>query len=136
MPIVSIVIGLLLSGLGAYCYVAADPEHKSVTATIPAWAGALLILCWAIAMKESLLKHAMHAAAAIGLIGFLGGAVQFGRVMLGAGLADARAVNKAIASGGMAALCLVFVALCVNSFIQVRRARARAAGAGSGGSGA
>jgi hypothetical protein len=127
MPIVSVVFGLLLTGLGAYCYSVAevDPvKGKSFTATIPAWPGVLLILCGLIALKESLLKHAMHAAATVGLLGFLAGAGQFVRVMMAG---NELTSNKAVASGGMALLCGVFVALCVNSFIQARRRRQAAA---------
>ncbi|MGL4551777.1 MAG: hypothetical protein ACRC33_11370 [Gemmataceae bacterium] len=129
MPIVSVVFGLLLGGLGAYCYAVAeiDPvKGKSFTATIPAWPGVLLVVCGLVGMKESLLKHAMHAAATVGLLGFLAGAGQFARVALAGGDVTG---NKGVASGGMAVLCLVFVGLCVNSFIQARRRRQAAAGA-------
>jgi hypothetical protein len=125
MPIVSVVFGLLLTGLGAYCYAVANPEYRSFTATIPAWPGVLLILCGLIGLKESLLKHAMHAAATVGLLGFLAGAAQFARVMMAG---DELTSNKSVASGGMALLCGVFVGLCVNSFIQARRRRQAAAG--------
>jgi uncharacterized membrane protein HdeD (DUF308 family) len=127
MPYVSIVFGLLLGALGAYTYSIAgvDPEKgtKSLTAAIPALPGILLIVTGLIALKESLLKHAMHAAATVGLLGFLAGAVFFSMQMAkGTPLDD----NKSIAGGGMAALCLVFVGLCVNSFIQARRRQAAA----------
>ena len=78
MPIVSIVIGALLVGLGAYGYTASDT--KSITAWIPAFVGGPLILCGLIALKESLLKHAMHVAAMLGLLGFLASAGRLGMV--------------------------------------------------------
>lgn len=121
MPVISIIFGLLLAGLGAYCYSAANPEYKSFTATIPAWPGVLLIICGAIALKESLLKHAMHAAATVGLLGFLAGAINWTRVLISGGEWTG---NKSVASGGMALLCAVFVTLCINSFIQARRRQA------------
>jgi heme/copper-type cytochrome/quinol oxidase subunit 3 len=125
MPYVSIVFGLLLAALGAYTYSIAgiDPEKgtKSLTAAIPALPGVLLIVLGAVALVESLLKHAMHAAATVGLLGFLAGAIFFGmQIAKGTPLSD----NKSIAGGGMAALSLVFVILCVNSFIQARRRQA------------
>ena len=125
MPYISIVFGLLLAALGAYTYSIAgiDPEKgtKSITAAIPALPGILLVLLGGVALVESLLKHAMHAAATVGLLGFLAGAVFFGMQMAkGTPLGD----TKSIAGGGMAGLSLVFVILCVNSFIQARRRKA------------
>jgi hypothetical protein len=135
MPIVSVVFGLLLTGLGAYCYSVAEVDPvkgvKSFTATIPAWPGVLLILCGLIGLKESLLKHAMHAAATVGLLGFLAGTGQFIAVALSAkGLEGPNQLNKAIAAGGMGLLCAIFVGFCVNSFIQARRRRQAATVAG------
>src|SRR4051794_7576716 len=71
VPVVSIIWGGLLIGLGLWGYLGTGTT--SWTALIPAFVGAPLALCGLLALKESLLKHAMHAAAMIGLIGFLGG---------------------------------------------------------------
>lgn len=123
MPVVSIVFGLLLSGLGAYFYLNAAPEYRSFTALIPAFFGVPLILCGLVALKESMLKHAMHAAAVIGLVGFIGGVANLVRAAVGGAILSMDN-PKVQASAGMAVLCLIFVGLCVNSFIQARRRRA------------
>lgn len=126
MPIVSIVMGALLVAVGVYGYTAS--EAKSVTALIPAFVGGPLILCGLIAFKESLLKHAMHAAAMLGLIGFLGAVGQMGRLATKGTLDMTQLGGQSAAA--MAVLCAIFVALCVKSFIDARKRRqAREAGA-------
>jgi hypothetical protein len=123
MPIVSIVFGAALIALGAWSYTAT--EGRSVTALIPAVAGVLLVLLGLLATVERFLKHAMHAAAMIGVLGVIaaGGRLV---VLLIQGKADPNRPST-IGSGGMTLLCLVFVGLCVNSFIQARRRRRAAA---------
>jgi uncharacterized membrane protein YtjA (UPF0391 family) len=65
----------------------------------------------------------MHIAVVVGLLGFLG---SFSRAIdeyiqaHGEPLAHPVAVEY---QAGMAALCLVFVVLCVRSFIAARKAR-------------
>src|SRR5262245_60304369 len=116
MPVVTIVCGGLLIALGLW-----GDWSKSITALIPAFFGAPLVLCGLIALKESLLKHAMHAAATIGLLGFLAGVGNLIRVEVqGGDLWD----TKAVTTMKMTLVCGAFVALCINSFIQARRRRA------------
>jgi hypothetical protein len=121
MPIVSIVMGALLVGLGVYGYTAAAPEEVSPTALIPAFVGGPLILCGLLALKETLLKHAMHVAAMLGVLGFLASASRLG-VVASKGSLD---VNKLGTQSllAMTGICAVFVALCVRSFIAARRRR-------------
>src|SRR5581483_1239793 len=64
-----ILTGALLIGLGAWGYLGAEAEHRSVTALIPAFFGLALVLLGLLAFKEHLRKHVMHLAAMIGLIG-------------------------------------------------------------------
>lgn len=125
MPFVAIVCGLLLVGLGVDGYLDVvgliRPEHTHTpTSLIPAYFGAALILCGLIALKESLLKHAMHFAAMIGLIGLLAG-TGMGLPKLLAGNAERQAAMRS--QLWLSGVCLVFVVLCVNSFIQARRRR-------------
>ena len=125
MPIVSIVMGALLVGLGVYGYTASDT--KSITALIPAFVGGPLVLCGLVALKESLLKHAMHAAAMLGVIGFLLAAGRLGMLAAKGTLDLTQLGGQSLA--GMAGLCALFVALCVKSFIDARKRRqAREAG--------
>ncbi|MCG3127628.1 MAG: hypothetical protein CHACPFDD_02495 [Phycisphaerae bacterium] len=124
MPLITIVSGDLLIALGVIAYVATGKQ--SLTALIPAVFGLLLNLLGIIALvKPATLKHTMHAAAAVGLLGFLGGAVmglpKLPALLSGGEVARPAAVYSQCTMG---AICGVFVALCVKSFIDVRRQRA------------
>jgi hypothetical protein len=116
----AVAFGVALCTLGGWGYFGAEEAHRSVTALIPAFLGIALVILGLLAFKESLRKHVMHAAAALGLLGFLGGAGRVGMKLAKDGELEGRA---AMASAAMAVLCAVFVALCVNSFLAARRAR-------------
>jgi hypothetical protein len=132
VPFVAIVCGLLLVGLGADGYFDAfglirPSELYAKTSLIPAYFGAALVVCGVVALKANLLKHAMHLAALVGLMGFLAGAgmglPKLPRLMDGAAEHPA-AVRSQLWLG---AVCFVFVLLCVISFVQARRRRRAAA---------
>jgi len=125
------VFGILLIALGVWGRFGGDlglwtplgfapPDHLSGTALIPAYVGAALVVFGLLALKESLLKHAMHGAAMIGLLGL---AASLGRLIATGNVKGIGGVSLVV----MAILCGVFVALCVNSFIQARRRRRAAA---------
>jgi uncharacterized membrane-anchored protein len=123
--------GFLLIGLGLAGYLGTEVERRSATALIPAAFGAVLVLLGGLALKDKLRKHAMHAAATVGLIGFLMPAIMAGPKL--PTLLSTGAVTRADGSDAtravtlqllMAFICLVFVALCVKSFVDARRARA------------
>ncbi len=122
MALPTLLIAGLLIALGAVSYTLS--ESKSFTAFIPSVVGLLIGLCGLLALKESLRKHAMHAAALLGLLGFVGGLMRPG-MQLAKGESIDWGSLKVVTQLGMAGLCLIFVLLCINSFIQVRRARAR-----------
>ena len=114
-------IGVLLALVGIIGYVASG--MVSPTALIPAGFGLVLIILGFLARDESKRKHAMHGAAVVGLVGFLGsvnGFVGVARMMAGQEVARPMAT---VAQAAMALITLVFVWLCVRSFIQARRAR-------------
>lgn len=128
MWLTTIVFGLALIALGPIGYVV--PEVKSPTAFIPSAFGAVLVICGVLARKDQFRKHAMHAAAAIALIGFV-----IPAVMAGPKLPQLISEGKVLRANGsdasfaiimqtiMAAICLIFVLLCVNSFFKARLAR-------------
>jgi hypothetical protein len=129
MPVVSIVFGGLLIALGVGAFSVSELEGwRKATALIPAVAGVILAVCGLFALKERFLKHAMHAAAAVGLIGFLLAAGRFIPKALSEGIDFSKTATTA--TGAMMVLCGVFVALCVNSFIQARRRRTAREAAG------
>jgi uncharacterized membrane protein len=122
MPIVSIVFGLALIGLGVWGYATSELEgNLKYTALIPAAVGVILAVCGAVALVERFLKHAMHLAAVIGLIGLVVAAGRFISKAAKDGVDFHKTSTQAVL--GMIGLCLVFLALCINSFIQARRRR-------------
>ena len=67
MPIVTIVVGVALVALGLVGFYGTGATHY--TALIPAGFGAVFFLLGLVALKASLRKHVMHAAAILGLLG-------------------------------------------------------------------
>ena len=120
MGTITLLCGTLLIAVGALGFAMKDPEHSGLTALIPAGLGVVFVILGLLARKDHLRKHVMHAAAALGLLGFLGAVIGF---VMG----SRAATVKPLALGcqaAMALICAAFVGLCVNSFIQARRARA------------
>ena len=121
MPGLTIVFGLVLVALGVLGYLVTG--RQSPTALIPAIPGVLFLVLGLVARNPGARKHAMHVAAGLALLGALGtisGVVKFFRMLGGAEVERPAAVrSQAI----MCVLCLVFVALCVRSFIATRRSR-------------
>ena len=109
---------MLLIVLGVASYTLTG--RTSVTALIPAFFGALFLICALIARTESVRKHAMHAAVALGLIGAIAPLVRAIPAALN-GNATKPAVMAQLA---MSAMLAVYVLLGVRSFIAARKARA------------
>jgi hypothetical protein len=120
MSRIAIVIGLLLIVLGVWTYMAPEPGHRSPTALIPAAEGLLLGICGAVALSADFRKHAMHGAAVVGTFGFF--------AAVGAIIARRPHGLALFSMSSMAVLSLIFVLLCVRSFIAARRARLGSAG--------
>lgn len=125
MPFTTIICGalLIILGVGGYIYGMMQDGNASLTALIPALFGIVLAALGAAAQSmENLRKHIMHGAVVIGLLGFLATASSFLKIpALLAGTVErpAAVVSQLI----MSLICLVFVILCVKSFIDARRAR-------------
>ena len=122
MAKITIGLGFVLIALGLGSYFGTGREH--FTALIPAVFGLPLALLGVVALKDHTWKHAMHVAAAIGLLGFAGtvkGLLKLPVLLTGGELDRPAAVAVQAA---MAIVCFVFVVLCVWSFIQARRASA------------
>jgi hypothetical protein len=127
MPAVSIAFGIILTALGVLFYF---PEKAAATAFIPAYFGIALIVLGLLACKGSLRKHVMHLAAMIGLIGFVVPLIRvWGSLPAYFGGGKLERERAVLAQSLMAVICLMFVILCVNSFIEARRAR-KAGGSG------
>jgi nitrate/nitrite transporter NarK len=93
--------------------------RTSITALIPAFVGAVFLICSMAARKEAARKHAMHAAVAVGLIGAIGALARG----IPAAINGDRARPAVIAQLAMGILLLIYVALGVRSFIAARKAR-------------
>jgi hypothetical protein len=120
MPSTAIWCGriLVLIGILGYAWGYFNPP-LSYTSLIPAGFGVALMLFGHLSlMQESMRKHLMHVAVIIGLLGFLAALGGLFRKGIPAGI-SAGIVSEI----AMAAVCLVFVVLCVRSFIAVRRQR-------------
>lgn len=119
MPTLAIVFGLILEAMGIGSYFLS--ETKSVTALIPAFFGTLILLSGIIgAMFHKARMHVMHLAALVGLIGTLGG-LGMGLPKVSALLAGtAERPTAVIMQIAMGIVCLVFLGLCVKSFVDAR----------------
>lgn len=121
MPQAAIAFGVVLSLVGLAFY--AGTGAASPTALIPALVGVLMVLAGGLALRRGLRAHAMHLAALVGTLGFLGclpGLVKLPLLLAAVPVARPLAV---IEQSITAVLCLVFVALCVRSFVRARRTR-------------
>jgi hypothetical protein len=120
MAKIATAIGILLIVVSLVFRLALGVTHFTVF--IPAALGVLILICGLVARDESKRKHAMHGAAGLALLGVLGSAP------IAAGLPAAlNGTSKrplaSIESALLLVICLVFLALCVNSFIAARRSR-------------
>ena len=109
----TILFGLLLVAIGLGGYYFADA--KQPMALIPAVLGIAMFVCGVVAAQGAMRMLAMHVAALISMIGFVGPLVTLFK--------NAANTAAVLAKGLTSALCLMFVLMCVNSFLEARRAR-------------
>ena len=120
MAKLTILFGVLLIAVGAWGFFTTGAIHP--TALIPTYLGLVLGWSGALSMAQPTKRMLwMHIAVTVGLLGFLGaGAMAIVELVKahGAPLAHPAAVE---AQAAMATICLIFVGLCVRSFIAARR---------------
>lgn len=122
----TIVFGLVLIALGIAGYI--GTAAVSITALIPVIFGAALAILGWLALNERYRKHAIHVAAAMAIVGFLGavpGLIGLWDLISGAEVQRPAAV---VSQSVMAVVMGFFVGLCVKSFIDARRAPITGAG--------
>ncbi|MFT4112093.1 hypothetical protein [Silvibacterium sp.] len=124
MAKLTVAFGVILIAVGVFSFIITG--HHAPTSLIPAFVGLLLAIFGALANSEDAKKRMlhMHIAVTIGLLGFLGTAksiVDYIEMTQGRQFVRPAAVEEKAA---MAVLMLIFVLLCVRSFINARRARA------------
>lgn len=122
---VGIIFGLLLCGLSVAALVASTQKYPSQF--VPMMVGIPIFFCSVFALNPHRRKHAMHSAAAVGLLGlvFAVGLLIQTRLRLPDG-DDVKTYIMRL-GGAMAVLCLCFVAACVVSFVQTRSRKASVA---------
>jgi hypothetical protein len=120
MPSTSIISGVLLILIGILGYVFSLVDgNTSVTALIPAAFGLLLVILGFLAKsKENLRKHLMHAAVLVGLLGFL-----IPTIRLISQASNIKVSLAVLSQAAMALVCLFFVILSIQSFVNARRNR-------------
>ncbi len=113
----SISFGVILILLGAVFYFKTGMHP---TALIPSVIGFILAICGVVGAQELRRKHAMHAAAGVALLGFLGcidGVIKTVRLVFGTAVTRPEAqYEKALT----ALICAAFLFLCVQSFRAAR----------------
>jgi len=127
MAKMTIFFGVVLIVLGVWGFVATGSAHP--TALIPTWTGLALAVSGALARTEDAKRRMlwMHVAVTVGLLGFLGAG---SRAIVELVKTQGKTLEYPVAvadQAAMAVICLLFVLLCVRSFIAARRTRNNAA---------
>jgi hypothetical protein len=123
MAKITILFAVLFIALGLVGFIGTGSQHY--TALIPAALGLLLGIFGLLSFSPDAgrRKLYMHINVTLGLLGFLGtamGLIQWFQMVAGAAVKNPPATqSKAI----MALLSLIYVALCIRSFIAARKAR-------------
>jgi hypothetical protein len=124
MLLVTLCQGIVLGAMGIAGYLYSGAK----TSLIPTLFGVLFLVCAIMGEKlPNWRKHVMHLACVLGLIGFVVPARALGKFYL---LVTGSPVERPLAilmQSLMAVLCLVYLILCVRSFVDVRRAKKMAA---------
>ncbi|MDK3161971.1 hypothetical protein QPK87_36305 [Kamptonema cortianum] len=123
MPKITLITGSLLILLGILSYVLTGMESK--TALIPSFFGILYVILGALGHKDNLRKHVMHVAAALALLSLFAtgrGTLNAIKLISGAAVEVARPA-AAYAMGIMFLISLIFLILCIRSFVIARLLR-------------
>jgi len=113
----TILFGALLIITGLAGYLGTGSEH--ITALFPVAFGIVILICGLLAANESRRMMAMHIAVLFGLLGAIGVVP----VLFKEGQPPAAFISKVVTL----ILCVIFVGLCIRSFIAARKARELAA---------
>ena len=112
-PIASLIAGIVLIAMSAWGYI--DADTKSVTILIPAFAGAVLLLCYPGVKAEN--KIVAHIAVVVALLIFIALFMPMTRAISGGEVLPAARV------GAMLGAVLVALIAFIKSFIAARKAR-------------
>ena len=124
MAKVTLLFAVLLIALGLVGFLGTGSEHY--TALIPTWIGLALGLFGALSLSPDAgrRKLFMHISVTVALLGFLGTVSELIRGTIKAHATGIAPKAAAIESKyALAVLLLIYVVLCVRSFIAARKAR-------------
>ena len=124
MTAITRALGVALIVVGVVAFVATGSE--AMTALIPAFLGAVILVLGIVAGREAVHRHAIHAALVVALLGALGtlrNVVELPALLAGDEVERPGAV---VASTITFLLCGAYIALGIRSFSAARRARDRA----------
>ena len=126
MAKLTIGFGVLLILLSAVAYTQLGQHSHGIHSLIPGAFGLLLVIFGALANTPVAKKRMlfMHIAVTVGLLGFLGTIPGLiGVIKMAVGQSSGVAPDAAKVQAIMGTICLIYVLLCVRSFIAARRAR-------------
>jgi len=115
MPTLVLSIGALLVALGGYTYFGS--ASRSAMTLIPAMLGVAIVVLGLLALQDGLRKHAMHGAAALSLLGVIGG---IGPLAMGGTARFPPLMMQG--TNGMMILSGILLVAAVRSMIMARRA--------------
>lgn len=124
MAKVTVVFAVLLIALGLAGFIGTGSVHY--TALIPTWIGLILGLFGALSLSPDAgrRKLFMHVNVTVALLGFLGSVGEIIRGTLHSSATGVAPQAAAVESKyALAILLLVYVVLCVRSFIAARKTR-------------
>ncbi|MGF1482830.1 MAG: hypothetical protein ACFBZ8_00530 [Opitutales bacterium] len=119
-PLAAIGIGVVLDMIGVGGYVLSGMESK--TALIPSVFGTLLLICGFLGTNPKFLKHAMHGAAMVALLGIL--ACTMGLVMGTLKNGFDPTTLRFWSPFSTLVLCALFMGIAIRSFSAARKRRA------------
>ena len=120
MPKITVVFGIFLSLLGLYGYYGMG--SVSVTALIPLFIGVPIITLGVLSFDENKIKHSMHSASILMLLGLIGSLYRLIH-KVSMGNIDGSSIILIL----MSVFCIIFLILAINSFIEARKARKKQA---------
>jgi len=118
MTYLGVIYGLALVVLGVFGYFKSG--GVSVTALIPAFLGAPVVILSLLSLKPKFLKIGMHINVVIALAGFVATAKDTFGLITGQEFENELAIySKAITC----VLCLLFIVFSVVSFVKIRKSK-------------
>lgn len=118
MSAISIIFGILLNVVGLIGFFGTGAAHP--TSLIPCGLGLLLVICGLLARIEKIRMHVMHVAVLVGLLGFGATVSAYGMLLAVLKQTAGDKTNSSIAKMATALICGLYVARCIQSFVQAR----------------